>query len=43
MVNGQTGKVVGDTPISVKKQVVFAGIIFFAVWMIAVFGGALFV
>lgn len=43
MINGQTGKVVGDTPISVKKQVVFAGIIFFAVWVLAVFGGALFV
>lgn len=40
IVNGQTGKVVGDTPISFAKQVKFAGIIFLIVWIIAVFGGA---
>ena len=42
IVNGQTGKVVGDTPISFVKQLGFAGSIFAAVWILAVFGGALF-
>lgn len=41
IVNGQTGKVVGDAPISFLKQLRFAGIIFAAVWVLAVFGGAL--
>jgi DNA-directed RNA polymerase subunit RPC12/RpoP len=43
MVNGQTGKVVGDTPISFTKQLKFAGIVFLIVWIIAVVGGAFFV
>ena len=43
MVNGQTGKVVGDAPISFVKQLVFAGAIFAIGWLIAVFGGALIV
>lgn len=43
IVNGQTGKVVGDTPISPLKQLVFAGVVFAVVWIIAVLGGALFV
>lgn len=43
IINGQTGKVVGDTPISHIKQVFFAAAVFVAVWIISVFGGALFV
>lgn len=43
IVNGQTGKVVGDTPISFLKQILFAGLAFILVWGVAVFGGALFV
>lgn len=41
IVNGQTGKVVGDAPISFLKQLKFAGAIFAAIWVLAVFGGAL--
>lgn len=41
IVNGQTGKVVGETPISFLKQLAFAGLVFASVWIIAVFGGAL--
>lgn len=40
MVNGQTGKVVGEAPISKWKQLRFAGLIFAITWLIAVFGGA---
>ncbi|HOQ37668.1 MAG TPA: DNA helicase PriA [Acetivibrio sp.] len=43
IINGQTGKVVGDTPISPLRQIVFGLIVFAVVWIIAVFGGALFV
>ena len=43
IINGQTGKVVGDTPISPLRQIVFALVVFLIVWIIAVFGGALFV
>jgi hypothetical protein len=43
IVNGQTGKVVGDTPVSRMKQLLFAGIVFALAWGAAVFGGALFV
>lgn len=43
MVNGQTGKVVGDTPVSFSKQLIYAGCVFAAVWLLAVFGGAIFV
>lgn len=43
MVNGQTGKVVGDVPVSTVKQLAFAGSVFAAVWLLAVFGGALLV
>ncbi|MBC7958525.1 MAG: DNA helicase PriA, partial [Vallitaleaceae bacterium] len=42
IVNGQTGKVVGDTPISGLRQLVFGAAVFAGVWIIAVFGGALF-
>lgn len=43
IVNGQTGKVVGDTPTSHLKQLAFAGCIFVLVWIVSVFGGAFFV
>ncbi|WP_010248542.1 hypothetical protein [Acetivibrio cellulolyticus] len=43
IINGQTGKVVGDTPISRIKQLIFAGVIFAVAFIICVFGGALFV
>lgn len=43
IINGQTGKVVGDTPTSFLKQLAFAGLVFAAVWILGVFGGALFV
>ncbi|NLL05441.1 MAG: DNA helicase PriA [Clostridiaceae bacterium] len=43
IINGQTGKVVGDTPISRLRQFVFAIIVFVVVWLICVFGGALIV
>lgn len=42
IVNGQTGKVVGNTPVSPFKQLRFAGCVFGIVWFIAVFGGAIF-
>ncbi len=42
MINGQTGKIAGDPPVSFWKQVQFAGCIFAIVWLLAVFGGALF-
>lgn len=41
IVNGQTGKVVGDTPISKMKQFLFGLGIFVAVWLIGVIGGGL--
>lgn len=40
-INGQTGKVVGDTPISFLKQLGFCGLIFAIIWFLGVFGGAL--
>lgn len=43
IVNGQTGKVVGETPISTVKQIAFAAGLFFVLWCLAVFGGALIV
>lgn len=43
IVNGQTGKVVGDTPISTSRQIVFAVGLCAVLWTVAVFGGALFV
>lgn len=43
IINGQTGKVVGDTPISTLRQIVFALIVFVVTWIICVFGGALIV
>ncbi|HOB19594.1 MAG TPA: DNA helicase PriA [Candidatus Atribacteria bacterium] len=42
IINGQTGKVVGETPLSRGKQLAFAGCVFAAVWFLIVFGGALF-
>ncbi len=43
IVNGQTGKVVGNTPISHIKQILFALGIFVGALVLTVFGGALFV
>jgi DNA-directed RNA polymerase subunit RPC12/RpoP len=43
IINGQTGKVVGDTPISRIRQLTFAAAVFLIVWILFVFGGALFV
>jgi DNA-directed RNA polymerase subunit RPC12/RpoP len=43
IVNGQTGKVVGNTPISHVKQILFGLATFIVALIIAVFGGALFV
>ena len=43
IINGQTGKIIGDTPVSSLKQKLFAGLVFFIVWVVLVFGGALFV
>lgn len=42
VVNGQTGKVVGQTPISHVKQLLFGCALFAGVWVLAVFGGAFF-
>lgn len=43
IINGQTGKVVGDTPISPIKQLIFASVVFIITLLICVLGGALFV
>lgn len=43
MINGQTGKIVGDTPLSLKKQILFTSIIFISVCILAILGGALIV
>ena len=43
IINGQTGKVVGETPISNQKRFIFATAVFAAVWAVSVFGGAFFV
>jgi len=43
LVNGQTGKVVGETPIDHKKQALFFAAIAIVVTIITMFGGALFV
>lgn len=43
IINGQTGKVVGETPISNQKRLAFAAAVFAASWVLAVLGGALFV
>ena len=42
LVNGQTGKVVGETPIDHKRQLVFGLIVFGITWLLIVLGGALF-
>jgi DNA-directed RNA polymerase subunit RPC12/RpoP len=39
-VNGQTGKVTGDTPVSLKKQLFFAMLVFLITWLVVVIGGA---
>jgi len=41
IVNGQTGKIAGNTPINHLKQLAFAVSVFGAVWFLLVFGGAL--
>ena len=43
MINGQTGKTVGNTPVAFSKQLRFALTLFAILWFFAVFGGALFV
>lgn len=43
IVNGQTGKIVGQTPISLTRQLVFALSLFFGLFILMVFGGALIV
>lgn len=42
IVNGQTGKVVGDTPVSFGRQAAFTVGLWVALWMLAVLGGALY-
>lgn len=42
IINGQTGKIIGDTPIDRTSQLKFALLIFIVSWLIYVFGGALF-
>lgn len=42
-INGQTGKIIGNTPIDHTSQIKFALLIFIITWLIYVFGGALFV
>ncbi len=39
-INGQTGKIIGDTPIDRTNQIKFALFIFIISWLIIVFGGA---
>ena len=41
LVNGQTGKVVGQTPLSRKKQFLFAAAVFIGSWLAVGLGGAL--
>ncbi len=43
IINGQTGRVAGDTPISFQNQLLYGGKIFLIVVIIMVLGGALFV
>lgn len=43
IVNGQTGKVVGDAPISRKKQAIFTAISFAVITVVSILGGALIV
>ena len=43
MINGQTGKVVGETPISIGKMFAFGGALFAALTVLTIFGGAFFV
>lgn len=43
IINGQTGKIIGDAPIDRASQIKFALLIFIISWLIYVFGGALIV
>lgn len=43
IINGQTGKIIGDAPIDRNSPIKFALLIFIISWIICVFGGALFV
>jgi DNA-directed RNA polymerase subunit RPC12/RpoP len=43
LINGQTGKVVGETPIDHRRQIIFWLILFGITWVVTVLGGALFV
>lgn len=42
LINGQSGKVVGETPIDHKKQALFFGAVAIGVTLVSMFGGALF-
>jgi DNA-directed RNA polymerase subunit RPC12/RpoP len=42
LINGQTGKVVGETPIDHTRQAIFFGVVSACVWVITVLGGAIF-
>jgi DNA-directed RNA polymerase subunit RPC12/RpoP len=41
IINGQTGKVVGQTPISLKKQLLFGLGVFLVTWVVVAIGGGL--
>lgn len=43
IINGQTGKIIGDAPIDRSSQIKFTLLIFIISWIIYVFGGALIV
>lgn len=40
LVNGQTGKVVGQTPVSRKKQLLFGAAVFLGIYLLGALGGA---
>lgn len=40
VINGQTGKIVGKTPISIVKMLAFGAAVFFGTWILTVLGGA---
>jgi len=41
IINGQTGKIAGEAPISIAKVFAFGAAVFAAIWSLLVFGGAL--
>ena len=40
IINGQTGKVIGEAPTDHGSQIKYASILFIITWLIIVFGGA---